>query len=303
MPAGVSKGYFGALTKSAVMKWQAAVGISPAAGYFGPISRAKLASSPSTPGSDDSSSGDLEGGDGDIQVDQITSVDNETLNEADSEQVIGFEVEADDSDVMVERVNVLFSTTTGERPWKFFDEVALYAGDEKIADVDASDSDEWDETDNDIYEISFSGLKEVVKDGDTTKFYVEVTSADSIDDTDLPIDWKVTIEKDAVRALNAEGINVYGPSADKDSQFDQEVADSSDLKITYKASENEDQSIEVDDSNDVTEDEDESSVWLCKKCMNNFLKKRNWFGVFDDGKIPSNMLNIIQWNKMSIVKK
>jgi hypothetical protein len=35
-------GYFGSLTRAAVAAWQAANGISPAAGYFGPISRAKL---------------------------------------------------------------------------------------------------------------------------------------------------------------------------------------------------------------------------------------------------------------------
>lgn len=35
-------GYFGAATKAAVSKWQAAVGISPASGFVGPISRAYL---------------------------------------------------------------------------------------------------------------------------------------------------------------------------------------------------------------------------------------------------------------------
>ena len=34
-------GYFGPLTRDAVAKWQAANGVAPAAGYFGPISRAK----------------------------------------------------------------------------------------------------------------------------------------------------------------------------------------------------------------------------------------------------------------------
>lgn len=42
IPAGVAPGYFGALTQAAVAKWQAAVGIAPAAGYVGPITRAKL---------------------------------------------------------------------------------------------------------------------------------------------------------------------------------------------------------------------------------------------------------------------
>jgi hypothetical protein len=37
-------GYFGSLTKAAVAAWQAAVGLSPAAGYFGPKSRAYVAS-------------------------------------------------------------------------------------------------------------------------------------------------------------------------------------------------------------------------------------------------------------------
>jgi len=38
---GNETSYFGALTKSAVAKWQAAEGVSPAVGYWGPISRAK----------------------------------------------------------------------------------------------------------------------------------------------------------------------------------------------------------------------------------------------------------------------
>lgn len=38
MPAGVAKGYFGSLTQSALMKYQASVDV-PATGYFGPITR------------------------------------------------------------------------------------------------------------------------------------------------------------------------------------------------------------------------------------------------------------------------
>lgn len=42
IPAGTSKGYFGALTKSAVAAFQTQKGITPAAGYFGPITRAAV---------------------------------------------------------------------------------------------------------------------------------------------------------------------------------------------------------------------------------------------------------------------
>lgn len=48
MPAGVSYGYFGILTKAAVARWQEANGISPALGYFGPISRGVIANQVST---------------------------------------------------------------------------------------------------------------------------------------------------------------------------------------------------------------------------------------------------------------
>jgi len=39
--AGGSTGYYGSITKLALAAWQAANGVAPAAGYFGPISRAK----------------------------------------------------------------------------------------------------------------------------------------------------------------------------------------------------------------------------------------------------------------------
>src|SRR3989338_2657932 len=38
--AGGATGYFGSITKAAVAAWQAANGVAPAVGYFGPISQA-----------------------------------------------------------------------------------------------------------------------------------------------------------------------------------------------------------------------------------------------------------------------
>jgi hypothetical protein len=42
MPAGVSKGYFGNLTRTALAQYQISAGITPAVGYFGPITRTKI---------------------------------------------------------------------------------------------------------------------------------------------------------------------------------------------------------------------------------------------------------------------
>jgi Putative peptidoglycan binding domain len=43
MPAGVSMGYFGPLTKAALMSYQASAGV-PSTGYYGPLSRAAMGS-------------------------------------------------------------------------------------------------------------------------------------------------------------------------------------------------------------------------------------------------------------------
>jgi hypothetical protein len=48
LASGLNTGYFGALTQAAVSKWQVASGITPASGYFGPISRAKINASGSS---------------------------------------------------------------------------------------------------------------------------------------------------------------------------------------------------------------------------------------------------------------
>jgi len=49
-------GYFGSLTKAAAASWQSANGVSPAAGYFGPISRAKYDSMTATAAASSASS-------------------------------------------------------------------------------------------------------------------------------------------------------------------------------------------------------------------------------------------------------
>ncbi len=49
LPPGTDKGFFGTLTKNAVAAWQASVNLSPAVGFFGPLSREKLNSILSAP--------------------------------------------------------------------------------------------------------------------------------------------------------------------------------------------------------------------------------------------------------------
>jgi Putative peptidoglycan binding domain len=54
--AGEETDYFGPLTQAALAQWQAANNISPAAGYYGPVTRAKISLSSNTSASSSSSS-------------------------------------------------------------------------------------------------------------------------------------------------------------------------------------------------------------------------------------------------------
>jgi hypothetical protein len=257
MPAGVSMGYFGSLTQSALASYQAAMGIAPAAGYFGPITKASVTCSTETETETETSTGStsgLQGGDGDFKsFDEIGSIGSESLEEGDTETVFGFEFEADDSDLSIQRVKLTLEGDSDEKPWRFLDEIVLnYNGDE-IASIDASDEDEYDEDTNDVYEFSFSGLDAVVEEGDDAEFTVDVTANDDIDDSDLDIVWTIDLVSDGVRAINAEGVNVYEDSADS-TTFTLTTVDASSLDATFRSNDNEDESVEVADNKSETED-------------------------------------------------
>jgi peptidoglycan hydrolase-like protein with peptidoglycan-binding domain len=150
IPAGVSKGYFGALTKTAVSKFQARNGISPTAGYFGPITMAKVdslmmggASTGSTGstsgtacpaglvctpvvaacpagfvctpvGGSTGSSSKLEGTNGSISdVNMLSQYSGEDVGEGQSDvKVVGFEVEAsNDGDIALRSLKLVLDPT------------------------------------------------------------------------------------------------------------------------------------------------------------------------------------------------
>src|SRR3989338_3717555 len=88
IPAGAT-GYFGAQTQAAVMAWQSAAGVSPAAGYFGPISQAAWnldddvsVDDDDDTTTDDDTAGPREGGAGAIdEAPFISGLNNEEVGE------------------------------------------------------------------------------------------------------------------------------------------------------------------------------------------------------------------------------
>jgi hypothetical protein len=210
IPAGTSKGYFGTLTQQAVAKMQTANAISPAAGYFGPMTRAKVAqlctpATPGTPGTPGTpATPGLSGGDGDIQnVKKITSGTETTVGEGTEENVLGFEIEADDnSDLEITSVRVIATATgTGStRLNRYVDEVIIYQGDDEVGSLDASDF----SRDGKKHTATISLKGAVVDAGEKERFYVAFVALDSIDSNDIDT-MNFEVEVDRIRYTDASG--------------------------------------------------------------------------------------------------
>ncbi|MES2059909.1 MAG: peptidoglycan-binding domain-containing protein [Patescibacteria group bacterium] len=149
MPAGVSMGYFGGLTKAAVAAYQSAKGISPAVGYFGPITRAAVngdtggsvstvpgcgagalynsitgASCTGSTGSTGGSTGSfvMDGTDGSVTVSLSPYVTtSQTLKKGDTKDIYAVKFQATSGKVNVNRFDVYFDT----RPWLIFGKLVL----------------------------------------------------------------------------------------------------------------------------------------------------------------------------------
>lgn len=218
MPAGVSTGYFGTLTKAAVSKWQAAMGL-PATGYFGPLSRAKFAGT-STGGTTGGTVGGVTGVittpgmEGDITV-TSAPVSNSTVYEGSSMQtILGFKVEASGSDMAVQRVRLDLGTSN-----TLYRDVLskIYLVDDSgktLASADLNSSTVVRNA-NDEYEITLTGFSSVVAKGKTRTYTVKVDVQDSVDSGDLT-SYSVSLSENGVRAIDGAGIDAFDPTNDTD---------------------------------------------------------------------------------------
>jgi peptidoglycan hydrolase-like protein with peptidoglycan-binding domain len=260
MPSGVPMGYFGPLTSAALARYQATVGLSAESGVFGPSTRAHLnAMANDDEGDDDEDEDDedsdeLQGGEGDIRdFEVLGNPNNEDIEEGDSGEVLGFEFEADGSDLRVERLEVVASTTgTGtDRPWDVIESARLMRDGDEVAEVsDLDDEDSWDEEDDDVYSFRFDRIDEIVDEGDSARFYVEFTAVGNIDSADDPTDIEVYIPDDGLRVVDAEGIQIYEGDEDEERTVTFGEAAAGDLELSIDESDNEDRTAFVDEDSE-----------------------------------------------------
>lgn len=251
MPAGVAMGYFGNLTKSALAKYQAEAGISPAAGYFGPMTRAKVNAMASTGGTTTggtTTGGTTTGGstgittpgaEGTLTVTSNNSGLVSTVYEGDDMAAIyGFNAEAKNSDIAIQRVKVNLGTDSKIYN-KGYSKIYVTEGGNVLASMDLNSSTVVKE--GSTYYITLTGFNLVVPKGSKKQIVLKADVMPSIESTDRSTltSIGITVPANGVRGVDGAGIDQYGPTSALSSRtttFSAELAETATLNMSLNSS-------------------------------------------------------------------
>ena len=267
IPAGAT-GYFGTQTQGATASWQAANGVSPTAGYFGPISRAKYAmlvstTVPTNPSNPSTPSTTLNGGEADLSNFDLRAGND--LDEGDNDtEIATAKFDVDGGDVNVQRVQVVFQATDDSsnidnKPWQYVDSLSVYSNGEKIGEADAGDRDDWDSDDSggdfnasneDYYTLTID-TDGVIRDGDNAELSIRADAQSNFDSDSQS--FEVTIPDDGIRAVDAAGIQEYTGDDGDHVSLGLGEAENGDLSVR-QSDEDPDSSILVADDTDTSDE-------------------------------------------------
>jgi hypothetical protein len=217
--------YYGPATAAAVSKMQVMFraevltpnGLVNPTGYFGASSRAKandLCVTPATTptpeeGDEDGMEDEDEEDDmslsGEGTLDTFEWDDEETdLEENDEDVAIAIAtLEADDGDIEIARMEFRVDENTAtEDAWDVFETFSLWVDGDMIAEMDASDEDEY--LDEDRGTFRFTNLDLFVEEGEEVEVYLAVSVQSNVDD--LPESFDFTAEE--IRYFDADGVAV-----------------------------------------------------------------------------------------------
>jgi len=253
IPAGAT-GYFGAQTQAALARYQAANGIAPAAGYFGPVTRAHVNAAggtvvtPPTPTNPGNGSGELRGDEANLSGFDLVREQSSGNEGEEGVEIATAEFDVDGGDVRVERMDLRVegsNTSLNMQPWRYFDRVAIFVDGDEIADQDTDSRSDWSKSGTG-YRLSLTGLNHIVREGDTAELTIVADIAGNIDSNDLAQTFTFSITDRGIRAVDAEKIQQYVGEDSETVSFGFGAEENGDLRISPN-SDNPDASILVAD--------------------------------------------------------
>ena len=148
--------------------WQAANGVSPAVGYFGPISRAKydaVAGTPTTPTTPTTPSTGLEGS-LTVKLAPLPGDLTEVKEGQNDIAAVAYEVKATNNSLILNRLDLNFN----KRPWLSFSGISVWDGSTKLfEDTSLSSADFNEITASTDYQMRLSGLNLTVAKDETSQ--------------------------------------------------------------------------------------------------------------------------------------
>jgi peptidoglycan hydrolase-like protein with peptidoglycan-binding domain len=261
IPAGAT-GYFGEQTRSALAQFQSQNGISPAIGYFGPVTRGRinaLCATQQTPPTNTnntgntSNSGDSTGSNtnkpttpiiqGEASLENYNATEGEYVNLEEGQKnvsVMNVTFDVQDGDARISRVDLGFTPSSANdetRPWRTFTEVSIYDGSKLLKKINASNRSSWRENNpmTGSYLLRVSGIDWVVDEDSTTELTIKVSTANNIRGSNNGETWRVFIPNNGIRGLDAKRASVYTGNTNSSISFSIDQGGSSD-RLTVRRS-------------------------------------------------------------------
>ena len=223
IPAGAT-GFFGEQTRQALASYQRNENITPAAGYFGPVTRANInarcTSTPVTPTNPGTGSGTTTPGNPSLSGEAsfndfaFKNGDDTTLEEGDTNRPVAeIEFTTEDGDATLQRIDLVFTPQSGNNekdPWDTFREVTIWDGSERIARIDTSKRSAWRDENRSTgaWTLRATGINYFLEEDSETKLSVQVSTARNIRGADDGENWTVAVPNNGIRALDASRVVV-----------------------------------------------------------------------------------------------